>query len=78
MDKGASEVFRTHEGHHRILVEQVIGDETVDWLLVERRTIPTLDKLVAHTESVKQWLHGAAVNWTGQTTPTGYEFIVAK
>jgi hypothetical protein len=73
-----TEVFRTREGEFRILVEQVINGKTADWHLVERRAIVSPDKLVAHTEAVKQWLDGAAVNWTGETTDTGYEFIVAK
>lgn len=72
------EVFYTHEGRWRILVEQVIDGETVDWSLVDRRTISTPDKLVAHTEAVKRWLDGRAVNWTGETTGSGYEFVIAK
>lgn len=73
-----SEVFRTWEGLFRIIVEQVIDGEKADWYLVDRSTIATPDKLVAHTEAVKQWLHGAAVNWTGETTESGFEFVVAR
>lgn len=77
MDKGASEVFRTREGRFRILVEQVIDVEVVDWHLVDRRGLATSDEMVAHTEAVKHWV-GKAVNWTGERTETGYEFVVAK
>lgn len=72
-----NEFFRTHEGRFRILVEQIIGDEVVDWHLVDRRTINTPDKLVAHTEAAKAFV-GAAVNWTGERTETGFEFVIAK
>jgi hypothetical protein len=78
MSGAREEVFRTYEGLFRIIVEQVINGEKADWYLVDRKTIVTPDKLVAHTEAVKQWLGGAAVNWTGETTDTGYEFVVAK
>lgn len=98
MEMAESEVFWTYEGRFRILVEQVIDDEVVDWHLVERWDISALrDQLgdgedairalakgevasggiTAHTEAVKAWV-GKAVNWTGERTDTGYEFIVAK
>lgn len=73
-----SEVYRTYEGLFRIIVEQVIDGEKADWYLVDRRTIATPDKLVAHTTAVKEFLQGAAVNWTGETTESGYEFVMAK
>jgi hypothetical protein len=77
-ERGRNEVYRTYEGLFRIIVEQVIDGEKADWYLVDRQTIATPDKLVAHTTAVKEFLQGAAVNWTGGTTESGYEFVMAK
>jgi hypothetical protein len=71
-----SEVFRTYEGLFRVLVEQVIDGEKVDWYLVSRKEIATPDRLVAHMAAVREFLSGAAVDWTGETTESGYVFAM--
>lgn len=73
MAKG--EVFRTREGRYRILVEQVIDGKVIDWILVERVSVATPDKFVAHTAATRRFV-GKAVDWTGRTTDTGFEFTV--
>lgn len=50
------EPYRTYEGLFRIIVEQVIDGEKADGYLVDRQTIATPDKLVAHTTAVKEFL----------------------
>lgn len=72
-----SDIFRTEEGTYRILVTQFIDGRVVDWYLVERRTISTPDKLVAHAQAAKAFV-GADVEWTGKTTEMGYEFTVSR
>lgn len=71
------EVFRTYEGMFRILVEQVIDGKEADWSLIDLRDVASPDKLVRHIEAVKRFV-GRDIEWTGQTTESGYEFIVAK
>lgn len=70
------EFFRTREGRFRILVEQVINGDAVDWHLVERRTIQTPNTLAAHTEAVRQFV-GREVEYDRKMLD-GYTFTVAK
>lgn len=72
-----NEVFRTYRGLFRILVEQVIDGRKADWYLVDRRDIGVPDGVEAHGIAASRFV-GKAVNWTGERTDTGFEFVVAQ
>jgi hypothetical protein len=72
-----SEVFRTHEGKYRILVEHVIDGEVVDWHLREIREVPAMSRDGRHGTVVCQWL-GKDIEWLPERTTTGFTFAVKK
>lgn len=68
-----NEFFSTREGEFRILVEQTIGGNPVDWFLVERRELVGRESVAAHKEAVEQFV-GREVEFVA-STGTGYGYI---
>lgn len=56
-------------------VRAQVGDEEAVRLFGDGKA--EVSGIQAHAYAVKEWV-GKAVNWTGERTDTGFEFVVAK